>query len=123
MHTTRKHSIQDSRDFLNTPNASFTLMLAIMLHAFSLLANVDDDETLCRAYAASHANETWRQPSGALQYPYLVPAGPYEQEWDWDSVFLGSWGACAGCAADIDGDGQVNGNDLATILGAWGGCP
>jgi len=72
-------------------------MLAIMLHAFSLLANVDDDETLCRAYAASHANETWRQPSGALQYPYLVPAGPYEQEWDWDSVFLGTgtlrWGS------------------------------
>ena len=62
-----------------------------------LLANVDDDETLCRAYAAAHANETWRQPSGVLQYPYLVPAGPYEQEWDWDSVFLGTgtlrWGS------------------------------
>ena len=39
------------------------------------------------------------------------------------ATVLGSWGACAGCAADIDGDGQVNGNDLATILGAWGGCP
>ena len=68
-----------------------------MLLASSLLANVDNDETLCRAYVASHANETWRQPSGALQYPYLVPAGPYEQEWDWDSVFLGTgtlrWGS------------------------------
>ncbi len=39
------------------------------------------------------------------------------------ATVLGWWGACAGCAADIDGDGQVNGNDLATILGAWGGCP
>jgi len=39
------------------------------------------------------------------------------------ATILGSWGACSGCAADIDGDGQVNGNDLATILGSWGGCP
>lgn len=39
------------------------------------------------------------------------------------ATILGSWGACSGCAADIDGDGQVNGSDLATILGSWGGCP
>jgi hypothetical protein len=39
------------------------------------------------------------------------------------ATILGSWGACSGCAADIDGDGQVNGNDLATILGSWGACP
>ena len=24
-----------------------------------------------------------------LQYPYLVPAGPYEEMWDWDSMFMG----------------------------------
>jgi formylglycine-generating enzyme required for sulfatase activity len=31
-----------------------------------------------------------------------------------------------GCAADADGDGVVNGNDLAIVLGSWGpcvGCP
>jgi hypothetical protein len=39
------------------------------------------------------------------------------------AAILGDWGACSGCAADIDGDGQVNGNDLATILGSWGACP
>ena len=27
-----------------------------------------------------------------------------------------------GCGADIDGDGVVNGNDLASVLGNWGPC-
>lgn len=55
------------------------------------------DAALCRAHTAKAANQTWRPPSGALAYPYLVPAGPYTQLWDWDSVFLGcatlSWGS------------------------------
>ena len=55
------------------------------------------DAALCRAHTAQAANQTWRPPSGALAYPYLVPAGPYTQLWDWDSVFLGcatlSWGS------------------------------
>jgi len=36
---------------------------------------------------------------------------------------LGAWGPCAGCATDIDGDGIVAGPDLAAVLGAWGPCP
>ncbi|MFO0875027.1 MAG: peptidoglycan DD-metalloendopeptidase family protein, partial [Phycisphaerales bacterium] len=36
-------------------------------------------------------------------------------------LLLGSWGACAGCAADIDGNGAVNGGDLGLLLGAWTG--
>ncbi len=37
---------------------------------------------------------------------------------------LGSWGICDGpCdATDINGDGQVNGADLAELLGSWGDC-
>jgi formylglycine-generating enzyme required for sulfatase activity len=27
-----------------------------------------------------------------------------------------------GCSADVDGDGIVNGNDLASVLGGWGSC-
>ncbi len=34
---------------------------------------------------------------------------------------LGSWGAPA-TPADLDGDGFVGGGDLAVLLGAWGGC-
>lgn len=37
---------------------------------------------------------------------------------------LGSWGGCSGpCgAADLNADGQVNGADLAQLLGSWGTC-
>lgn len=37
------------------------------------------------------------------------------------AVLLGDWGACEGCAADLDGNGSVDGADLAVLLGAWGG--
>jgi hypothetical protein len=47
-------------------------------------------EQLCRDYVKRSANATWREPQGALTFPYLVPAGPYTQCWDWDSVFLGT---------------------------------
>ena len=34
---------------------------------------------------------------------------------------LASWGACAQCPADFNGDGVVNGGDFALILTAWTG--
>jgi len=37
------------------------------------------------------------------------------------AIVLGSWGACAGCPADLNGDGVVDGADLAFILGNWTG--
>ena len=40
-------------------------------------------------YVKEHANETFRQPKGILKFPYLVPSGPYNQLWDWDSMFTG----------------------------------
>lgn len=30
-----------------------------------------------------------RKASGALKYDYLVPSGPYNQQWDWDAFFMG----------------------------------
>ncbi len=38
------------------------------------------------------------------------------------ATLLGSWGTCAGCAADIDGNGAIDGGDLAALLGSWGAC-
>ena len=32
---------------------------------------------------------------------------------------LAEWGACSGCSSDIDGNGQVDFNDLLTLLGNW----
>jgi hypothetical protein len=36
---------------------------------------------------------------------------------------IGAWGACAGCPADTNNDGQVNVTDLLAVIGAWGACP
>lgn len=47
------------------------------------------DERLVSKYVAARANATFREPSGFLTYPYLVPAGVYNQLWDWDSLFMG----------------------------------
>lgn len=66
-------------------------VVATLCFAFS------DDEALCRAHTVAQVSRTWRQAAGVLKHPYLVPSGPYEQCWDWDSVFLGtatlSWGS------------------------------
>lgn len=38
-------------------------------------------------------------------------------------MLLASWGQCpAGCAADVNDDLLVDGQDLSIILGAWGWC-
>jgi hypothetical protein len=37
------------------------------------------------------------------------------------ALLLGNWGPCAGCPADFDGNGIVNGFDLAMLLAAWSG--
>lgn len=39
------------------------------------------------------------------------------------AILLGSWGRCAGCNADLTEDGAVDGADLAILLGGWGPCP
>ena len=36
------------------------------------------------------------------------------------AILLGNWGPCPGCPADLDGDGVVGPLDLATLLGNWG---
>ena len=40
------------------------------------------------------------------------------------AILLGAWGPCGGssCPGDVNGDGLVDGSDLALILGAWGPC-
>jgi len=39
------------------------------------------------------------------------------------ATVLGGWGPCpGGCAADLDGNGAIDGVDLAILLGNWGGC-
>jgi len=37
-------------------------------------------------------------------------------------ALLGQWGSCIACDADFNGDGIVDGNDLGALLGQWGNC-
>lgn len=67
--------------------ASSALVLLSVSLAFS--SSVDDDTALVQAHVKTEAVKTFRNASGALPYPYLVPAGPYANEvWDWDSMFM-----------------------------------
>jgi formylglycine-generating enzyme required for sulfatase activity len=36
------------------------------------------------------------------------------------AIVLGSWGPCVGCPGDLNANGQVNGEDLAVALTRWG---
>jgi len=49
----------------------------------------DDDERIVKAFVEANYQEVFREPNGTLNHPYLVPGGPYDQSWDWDSVFTG----------------------------------
>ena len=49
-----------------------------------------EDMEIVKTYIEANANSTFREPSGVLSHPYLVPSGPYDQCWDWDSVFTGT---------------------------------
>jgi hypothetical protein len=68
------------------------LLLAVARTAVSAPPPAGDpvaDSALVSAYVAANVNATFRNASGALRYPYQVPGGPYDQLWDWDSIFVG----------------------------------
>ena len=71
--------------------APTTTGLATTSKVSATLIDVDatSDEGLCHAHVIAHAKDVRRPPKGVLKHPYLVPAGPYSQLWDWDAVFLG----------------------------------
>jgi hypothetical protein len=37
-------------------------------------------------------------------------------------AIIEAWGACSGCSADLNDDGNVNVSDLLEVVGAWGPC-
>ena len=45
----------------------------------SRLASNDVNQVLVQDHVRTHANDTFRGPAGYLPFPYLVPAGPYDQ--------------------------------------------
>eukprot|EP00123_Amoebidium_parasiticum_P021256 comp6411_c0_seq1/m.2213 comp6411_c0_seq1/g.2213 ORF comp6411_c0_seq1/g.2213 comp6411_c0_seq1/m.2213 type:complete len:440 (-) comp6411_c0_seq1:55-1374(-) len=41
------------------------------------------------AHVRKNVHLTFKEPQGKLKFPYLIPSGPYDQMWDWDSLYLG----------------------------------
>jgi neutral trehalase len=76
------------------------------------------------------APQTVRPAQGYIRYPYLIPAGYYEQMWDWDGFFIGLHWAnqnptdarllrdwMLGFAASADADGYVAGSSPRRVRG------
>lgn len=65
---------------------------------------------------------------GAFEF---VPGGGSVADLDGDGnvdgadlgTLLGQWGSCLSCSADLNCDGVVDGADLGTLLGEWGPVP
>jgi hypothetical protein len=70
-------------------SASSSASAASSATASSSFASPNPDVTLVKAHVAANAHLTFRPASGVLKFPYLVPGGPYNQTWDWDSLFMG----------------------------------
>ena len=39
------------------------------------------------------------------------------------TILLSEWGSCSDCVSDLTGDGEVAGADLTVLLSFWGACP
>jgi len=68
-----------------------TFILFLVFFSFVVYCrptSTDDDTVLVQKHVRSEASKTFRNASGALPYPYLVPSGPYNEAWDWDSMFM-----------------------------------
>ena len=73
------------------------LFAAILLSAVTFSSSQSspvqpDPTTLLRDLTADFARlapQTIRPADGYIQHPYLIPAGYYNQMWDWDGFFIG----------------------------------
>ena len=81
------------------------MRLSLLAFALAAAASAQPaaDTALVRAHVSALASQTFRNASGALPYPYLVPAGPYSEQWDWDSLFMGVALASYGGAPYFEG--------------------
>jgi hypothetical protein len=55
----------------------------------SLMDAASESAAVVKAHVAKECVATYREPSGILRFPYLVPSGPYQQVWDWDASHMG----------------------------------
>ncbi|HTX76803.1 MAG TPA: trehalase family glycosidase [Terracidiphilus sp.] len=72
--------------------ATATLLLLSALMTKVGVAQPSDQDLLAGLTTdfAKLAPQTIRPASGYIRYPYLIPAGYYNQMWDWDGFFIGA---------------------------------
>jgi alpha,alpha-trehalase len=66
-----------------------TFLFAIYMLIAQIRADKNTNTSLVYEHVKKNARATFKEPSGHLKYKYLVPGGPYNQLWDWDSFFMG----------------------------------
>lgn len=74
--------------------AAFCLLAELRcIHAQPRRAASSADQDLLHRFSekiASLQPQTIRPAQGYIHYPYLIPAGYYQQMWDWDGFFIGA---------------------------------
>ncbi len=83
---------------------------ALALLAFASQATAQGRNELAELFAQHHLKQdVIKPPQGLLKHPYLVPAGPYFQLFDWDMYFMG-------VALSYDGVGQPVADSVKDFL-------
>jgi probable HAF family extracellular repeat protein len=103
------------------------------MHDLRELIPADSDWILSAALAINDAGQIvgYGRPSFFEERGFLLtPVPPTTPDINGDgavngfdlALLLGQWGPCPTqpCTGDLDGDGMVNGKDLAILLAAWG---
>lgn len=76
-----------------SPGVSKGLALLVLASAPAVCAAQASDQELLAGLSTDFAKlapQTIRPASGYIRYPYLIPAGYYNQMWDWDGFFIGA---------------------------------
>lgn len=73
-------------------SVAFTLVSISLIAISSAPSPPDPSASLLRDLTADFdrlAPQTIRPAKGYIRYPYMIPAGYYDQMWDWDGFFIG----------------------------------
>ncbi|UWZ84185.1 MGH1-like glycoside hydrolase domain-containing protein [Occallatibacter riparius] len=100
-------------------------MSVIFCAQVQTLAQSSDQELLAGLDAdfARLAPQTVRPAKGYIQHPYLIPAGYYDQMWDWDGFFIGAhWANHDSAQAALLRDWVVSFASSADAEGYVAGC-
>lgn len=63
--------------------------IVLLIHVQCIILILATPSNIVYDYVKNNANKTFKSPNGELKFPYLIPSGPYNQLWDWDSLFMG----------------------------------